>query len=91
MQKETIFADGFIFKKPREGAPSFVKGSLSIKSQDAIKFINEHTKADGWINLDLKMSTQGKLYLALNDFKPTQNNKIELQKPSEWDFNEGQM
>ncbi len=30
-KKEKVFAEGFIFKRPREGAPDFVKGNISIK------------------------------------------------------------
>jgi hypothetical protein len=72
-KKEVIFADGFIFKKPREGAPSFVKGSLSIKADKAIAFIKAHMneKRDGWINLDLKQSRDSnRLYLQLDTFVP---------------------
>jgi hypothetical protein len=66
---EPTFADGFIFKRPREGAPEFVKGALSIKVDEAIAFLQKHNNA-GWVNLDLKNSQGGKLYLQLNDWKP---------------------
>jgi hypothetical protein len=68
-KKEVVFADGFIFKRPREGAPEFVKGALSIKVDEAIAFLQKHNNA-GWVNLDLKNSQGGKLYLQLNDWKP---------------------
>ena len=67
---DPVFADGFIFKRPREGAPDFVKGALSIKVGEAIAFLQKHNNA-GWVNLDLKNSQGGKLYLQLNDWKPT--------------------
>jgi len=67
---DPVFADGFIFKRPREGAPEFVKGALSIKVDEAIAFLQKHNNA-GWVNLDLKNSQGGKLYLQLNDWKPT--------------------
>ncbi len=67
-KKEVIFADGFIFKKPREGAPSFVKGSLSIKVDEAVEFLHKHERSD-WVNLDLKQSREGKLYLQLNTYQ----------------------
>jgi len=66
---DPVFADGFIFKRPREGAPDFVKGALSIKVDEAIAFLQKHNNA-GWVNLDLKNSQGGKLYLQLNDWKP---------------------
>ena len=67
---EPVFADGFLFKRPNEGAPDFVKGALSIKVGEAIAFLQKHNSG-GWVNLDLKNSQGGKLYLQLNDWKPT--------------------
>jgi len=70
---EKVFADGFIYKNPREGAPDFVLGSLSIKSTEAIAFLTKHVKEDGWVNLDFLKSKDGKIsYFALNDWKPAQ-------------------
>ena len=73
MENETIFADGFIFKRPHQNAPDFVKGSMSIKADEAIEFIRKHTKPDGWVNLDLNASKDNtKLYFKLNTFTPKQ-------------------
>ena len=74
---DKIFADGIMFKRPREGAPDFVKGSLSIKVEDFIKFLKAHDN-EGWVNLDLKKSQGGKLYLELNTWK-----KEKASEPSE--------
>jgi len=68
---ENIFVNGMIFKKPREGAPEFIKGSISIKAEELIPFIEQHKDATGWVNIDLKKSREGKLYLALNNYKKT--------------------
>lgn len=70
MENETIFADGLIYNKPHEKAPEFVKGSLSIKVDEFVAFLQKHKKDDGWVNIDMKKSKQGKLYFALNDWKP---------------------
>ncbi len=72
MSQDKIFPDGFIFKRAREGAPDFVKGAISIKCKDFVDFMRKHVKADGWMNLDLLMSKEGKLYTVLNDWKPQQ-------------------
>lgn len=70
-QTETIFASGFVFKRPHESAPDFVKGSLSLKADEAIEFIKKYTKSDGWVNLDLLASKDNtKLYFKLNTYKP---------------------
>lgn len=68
-QNETVFADGFSFRKPHEKAPDFIKGELSVKVDEAIDFLKKH-EDKGWVNIDLKKSKGGKLYLALNTFKP---------------------
>ena len=68
-QKETVFLDGFIFKRPRGGAPDFVKGEMSIKADEAIAFIQKHTK-NGWLNADLLASKDNtKLYFKLNTWE----------------------
>ena len=64
------FIDGIIFKPPRENAPPFVRGSLSVKVQEFTKFCQEHQK-NNWVNIDILKSKGGKTYLALNDFVPT--------------------
>ena len=69
-KKEKIFADGFRFEKPREGSPEFVKGRLSIKAPEAIIFLQKHQNNGGWVNIDLKKSAGGKLYLELNTWQP---------------------
>ncbi len=66
---EKIFVDGMIFKKPRQGAPDFVKGSVSVKVDDFGAFMTKHQKK-GWLNADLKQSKEGKLYLELNTWEP---------------------
>jgi len=68
-QNETIFLNGFIFKRPRTGAPDFVKGEMSIKADEAIAFINQHAK-NGWLNADLLASKDNtKLYFKLNTWE----------------------
>jgi hypothetical protein len=76
MSEDKIFAQGLIYKAPRENAPDFVKGSLSIKTEEFTKFLEDHTKPDGWVNLDLKVSRGGKLYCELNQYsRPVDDNQ----------------
>lgn len=68
---ETKFAAGFFFDKPREGAPDFVRGRISIKAEEAIKMINDEKNEAGYVNLDLLRSKDGtKMYLTVDDWKP---------------------
>ena len=68
MDSNLEFPSGLIFKLPREGAPDFVKGSISIKRAELIEWLNG--KSDEWINLDLKLGQSGKAYASVNTFKP---------------------
>ncbi len=69
-QQETIFGQGFIFKRPHDNAPAFVKGSMSVKVSEAIAFLQKYQDKD-WVNLDLLASKDNtKLYFKLNTFKP---------------------
>ena len=68
MSTDIIFPDGLMVKAPREGAPDFVKGSISIKRADLINWLGQQ---DGeWINLDMKVSKGGKWYSCVNTYKP---------------------
>jgi hypothetical protein len=68
MSNEKVFANGFSFKR-RESAPDFVVGNLSVKVDDAIKFLQEKQK-DGWANLDIMKSQKGTYYVELNTWTP---------------------
>lgn len=63
-----IYPKGIFINKPREGAPDFVRGSISIKSVEALEFIKEHTNPSGYVNLDILKGEKGS-YLVLNDYK----------------------
>jgi len=72
-QNNTTFPEGMMIKPPRQGAPDFVKGSISIKRLEFIQWLN--TKPDEWVNLDIKISKANKMYLSVNDWKPNQQGR----------------
>ncbi len=65
---DKVFADGFLFKR-NENAPDFVVGSMSVKVEEAVTFLNKHNN-NGWVNLQVKTSQGGKYYMELDTFKP---------------------
>ena len=69
VKKEKVFAEGVFFSKPREGAPDFIKGNVSLDAR-VIDFYNKHKNNGGYVNLDLKESKGGKLYLEVNEWEP---------------------
>ena len=81
-----VFPAGLIYKLPRENAPDFVKGSLSIKVDEFVNFLHEHQN-NGWVNLDFLKSKDDKLYFALNEWKK-QENKEQVEPQEEPQNNE---
>ena len=71
MSNETEFVNGLIVKAPRDNAPEYVKASISIKREELIAWLQ--TKQDEWINVDVKVSSGGKWYAAVNAWKPQGN------------------
>lgn len=65
---DKIFAQGIWFKPPRQNAPEFVKGSLSIKVKEFVEFITRN-QVDGNVSLDLKVAKTGNYYIELNTYQ----------------------
>jgi hypothetical protein len=80
VSNETEFVDGFIVKAPRDGAPDFVKGSVSIKNAELIAWLKGRT--DERTNLDIKESKGGKWYAAVNTYKPKDEQAPKRQQPA---------
>ena len=80
MSDEKIFPEGFIFKKAHPNAPDFIKGKVSIKMKDFIEWARNHHK-DGWVNLDLAESREGKYYASLDTFVPDASRASEPAAP----------
>ncbi len=68
---DKVFADGIYFDLPREGAPEFVKGRVSFKVAEAVAFLEGNVNNAGYVNIDLKVSQNGKAYAELNQWKPS--------------------
>ena len=65
---ENKFVPGMIAKAPRDGAPEYVKGKISIKVAELRDYLNELDQ--DWLNADIKVSQNGKWYIAIDDWKP---------------------
>lgn len=66
---DKVFAAGFSFKR-REKAPEFVIGSLSVKVEEAVAFLQENANENGWVNLNINTGKSGKPYVELDTFVP---------------------
>lgn len=81
---ETIFSKGFIFKRPSENAPDFIKGKMSVKVSEAIEFLKQHQNND-WVNMDLLLSKDGtKLYFKLDTYKKEEKPSENTQQTPEY-------
>lgn len=80
MEEDTKFIDGLYFDRPREGAPDFVKGRISIKAETLIAWMKENKEHlnNGFFNIDLLKSKAGKLYCKLNTYKKEDKENTEL-------------
>ena len=68
---EKVFAEGFMFKM-KPDSPEWVVGSLSLKADEAIAFIQKNTDKD-WVNLNVNIGKSGKPYVELDTWKPTKS------------------
>jgi hypothetical protein len=68
---EKVFAEGFMFKM-KPNSPEWVVGSLSLKADEAIAFIQKNTDK-GWVNLNVNIGKSGKPYVELDTWKPTKS------------------
>ncbi|MBE9515977.1 MAG: hypothetical protein IME93_03250 [Proteobacteria bacterium] len=77
---EVEFPNGLMVKAPHDRAPDFVKGQISIRREEFITWLQG--KSGDWVNLDIKVSKQGKWYAAINDWKPQGNAPQRQSEPS---------
>lgn len=73
------FVNGLIVKAPHEKAPEFVKCTISIKRKDLGNWLRG--KTEEWINLDVKVSRDGKWYAEVNNWKKEVKEVKEDVKP----------
>ena len=67
---DKVFAEGIYFNERNSKTPAWLLGSLSIKKELFIKFLEEQNAVNGYVNLDIKRSAKGKVYIDLNTFQP---------------------
>jgi hypothetical protein len=65
---EQIYPKGMRVWSPREGAPDFVKGKISIHLETFIEWAQKHLDEKGFIAFDLKEGRDG-IYASLNTWR----------------------
>ena len=91
---DTKFVDGLSFFLPRDIAPEYIKGTLTIDPKRFVEWMKANAESLGTgrnrdgetvkvFRIDLKVSQGGKSYAALNDWKPSFQPKEEGEE-SPW-------
>ena len=60
-------------------------GNLNIKVDEAIETLKENEK-NGWVNLDILTSKEGKPYVEVNTWTPDGEKKEQVEKGSDLPF-----
>lgn len=82
MQKQ--YPKGIWFNQPRENAPEFVLGSISISKQSFIEWLKGKDADDKrYVKLDVLQGKEGKPYCAVNNFKSTQKEELPIINPDD--------
>lgn len=68
---DKVFAEGLFYNPPRDGAPDYVLGSLSVVPDKFAEWIgNQPVDGKGYVRLSIKMGKSGKAYVELDTWKP---------------------
>lgn len=72
---DKIFVNGLISKKVSDKAPEWILGALSINVESLTNWLNttgKQVQSNGWINLNIKKSKDGKRYIEVDTYNPKQ-------------------
>ena len=83
---DKIFVNGLISKKVSDKAPEWILGALSINVESLTNWLNttgKQVQSNGWINLNIKKSKDGKRYIEVDTYNPQQVAQIVPVKQEE--------
>ncbi len=67
------FADGLFYNEPRENAPDFVLGSITFSKARFLTWLDQQAEDEkGYVKTQIKRGKEGKPYVELDTWKPTQ-------------------
>ncbi len=69
MDTEKKFADGIRFETPRPKAPHWIKGHIAVNMAKFAPWAEANQDERGWLNLDVKESKKGSLYVELDTYR----------------------
>jgi hypothetical protein len=72
------FITGMRFSAPREKAPEWCKGTISVNIEEFVAYARANQDSRGWLNIDVKESKGGNLYCELNTYGRKKNEAPEI-------------
>lgn len=81
-QQDKEFAEGIYWDDPSPKAPDFVRGRISIQTKKFHAWLEERLDSD-YVNLQVKESQKGNLYIEVDHWKPSkvEKPKVEVDEP----------
>ena len=73
------FPKGLFYRESHPNSPDFVKGQVSVKVEEFKQYLG-NVKGE-WLNIDLKISKEGKPYAEVNTFKPDKSKAMKNTDP----------
>jgi hypothetical protein len=63
------YPEGMFVDNPPTNAPSYLKAKVSVNVEKFLLWARQNVNAKGYINIDVKESKDGKLYLSVNTWQ----------------------
>lgn len=81
------FAEGIFFNPPHDKAPDFVVGKIAIVKDKFLGWLDQQqTVGKGYVNLQVKRSRDGKMYLEVDTWEPkAEGRRTESQRSNDDD------
>lgn len=85
MENKVVFVDGVNVYTPSSSAPEWVKANMTINATKLMKWLNENDehlkegKEGLELRLQIKQSTAGKLYVAVDTFEPKLKEEVKAK------------
>lgn len=85
MENKVVFVDGVNVYTPSSSAPEWVKANMTINATKLMKWLNENDeylkegKEGLELRLQIKQSTAGKLYAAVDTFEPKMKEEVKAK------------
>lgn len=82
-KKEVVFAEGFHCEEKDVPGVPWLKARISVRVNDAVKFLEEHANPRGFVNINVKESKKGGWYCELDTWEPNKSGPASNSAPAD--------